>query len=288
MKSICIKTNKFKSIDYLLMQLEKIDIPNIYYSHLKFSNYNNIIIHYSELKRELLFKKLSDIFANLVISIYEPTFIKKIISHEYFYFDDYERTKIFENTTKLLEEDLLVIRKTLLYNKFYSYMLDNKKIILDGFIPFRIQDYLKYLVKKVDISVNKFLIDREYSEFISILKLYVDTESSTVNTVHLVYSESRATLLDEYKHIIKTDNSIFNAKYLSDITFSANDYALNTLLSILPQKIYIHLIDNTIDEFIHTLELIFEKRIKFCNDCDICNLFYKKNIKNFQNKNTNF
>ncbi len=77
MKSICIKTNKFKSIDYLLMQLEKIDIPNIYYSHLKFSNYNNIIIHYSELKRELLFKKLSDIFANLVISIYEPTFIKK-------------------------------------------------------------------------------------------------------------------------------------------------------------------------------------------------------------------
>ncbi len=65
----------------------------------------------------------------------------------------------------------------------------------------------------------------------------------------------------------------FNAKFLSDISFSKNDYTLNTLLTLLPKKIYIHLIDDYIDEFINTLKLIFEKRISYCHDCDICNIY---------------
>ena len=35
----------------------------------------------------------------------------------------------------------------------------------------------------------------------------------------------------EDKNIINISDDIFKAKYLSDITFSSNDYALNTLLT---------------------------------------------------------
>ncbi len=35
-----------------------------------------------------------------------------------------------------------------------------------------------------------------------------------------------------------SNDSILNAKYLSDITFSSNDFALNSLLSLLPEKLY--------------------------------------------------
>ena len=48
--------------------------------------------------------------------------------------------------------------------------------------------------------------------------------------------------LDENKNIIPLDDSIYQAKYLSDISFSKNDYTLNTLLTLLPKKIYIHLL----------------------------------------------
>ena len=60
---------------------------------------------------------------------------------------------------------------------------------------------------------------------------------------------------------------------MSDITFSTSDIALNTLLNIIPKKIYIHLIDEKIDEFITTLELIFEHRIVMCTDCNICRIY---------------
>ena len=84
-------------------------------------------------------------------------------------------------------------------------------------------------------------------------------------------------ILNDKKQIINISDNMVKAKYLSDISFSSNDYMLNSLLTLLPRKIYIHLIDNCIDEFINTLNLIFEKRISICTNCNICNFY--KNIK---------
>ena len=86
--------------------------------------------------------------------------------------------------------------------------------------------------------------------------------------------------MNQNKHVISLDDIIFDAKYLSDISFSSNDYALNGLLTLLPKKIYIHLIDNIVDEFIHTLGLIFEDRVEICTDCSICRIYKNSKIKN--------
>ena len=90
--------------------------------------------------------------------------------------------------------------------------------------------------------------------------------------IHLIYVNGESILLDKNKNIIQVDCNINNAKYLSDITFSSNDIALNTLLSMLPNKIKVHII-NEEDEFINTLKLIFENRIKICTECNICKTY---------------
>ena len=78
--------------------------------------------------------------------------------------------------------------------------------------------------------------------------------------------------------VINIDKNILQAKYLSDISFSNNDYILNTLLNLLPNKIYIHLVSPLSNlDFLNTLQLIFENRVEHCNDCNICNLY--KTIK---------
>lgn len=75
---------------------------------------------------------------------------------------------------------------------------------------------------------------------------------------------------------IYIDKSNLNAKYLCDVSFSNNDYILNTLLNLLPNKIYLHLISPLGNlDFINTLQLIFENRIQVCHDCNICNLYKK-------------
>ena len=79
-------------------------------------------------------------------------------------------------------------------------------------------------------------------------------------------------MLDEEKNIVSVSENIYNAKYLSDISFSSNDFALNALLTLLPEKIEIHLIDDE-DEFINTLKLIFEGRVFICKECEICKTY---------------
>lgn len=280
MKSICIKTNNPESIEYLLEELNNLKPDNIYFSCKKFKIYQNIIIHFTGKNEKKFLQEISEILANLVIDLYLENIINKIISSEYFYFDKMERTQIANNTFDDLyddEESVYPKEKScrLLCNDFYEYLDANKSIVLNGFMTFRIKNFIEVLVEQVDKSVNKFLVEREYTEFITLLRMYINTEPSSCDIIHLIYYNSKPLLLDKDKNIIEIDENLFNAKYLSDITFSSNDYALNTLLTLLPKKIYIHLIDNTIDEFITTLKLIFENRVVYCTDCAICQIYKK-------------
>ncbi len=285
MKSICIKTNNTKILDYIENALTEVDLDNIFFSCNEFKLYKNIIIHYKGKDLSLFYKKISDILSSLVIDTFEHNFLKKIISYNYFYFDNLEIFKILNICETLLYDvNATSDRFSLLYNSFYNYISINKNIIINGFINFRIKDYFEYLNSIVNTSVNSFIVEREYNEFISLLKMYISTQSSTCNLVHIIYSKHNSILLDEEKKPIMIDDSIFNAKYLSDISFSSNDYTLNTLLSLLPQKIYIHFVDTTLDEFINTLQLIFEDKIELCTDCNICKLYKLHNeINNFSN-----
>ena len=122
-------------------------------------------------------------------------------------------------------------------------------------------------------------MEKEYKEFISLLRFYINSQASNSNIVHLICNSNENILIDENKNIINIYDEVFNAKYLSDITFSSNDYILNTLLNLLPKKIYIHLLDNSINEFITTLQLVFENRVELCADCDICKLYKNKNME---------
>lgn len=285
-KSFCIKTNNKKIVDYLLNNFEKVELDKLFISKLKFKFYNNFIVHYRGKDLDLFYEFFSNILSSAIIKFYEKDIIKHIINTNYFYFTDIEQRKIFDIACKYLYNEELAesyIRKDSIIISCVEYFSNNKSAILDGFVNFRLNDYIKILDYIVDMSVNKFVIDREYTEFIDLLKCYINSKDYGTGIVHLIYQNQESMLLDEFKKIIDSYDSILDSKYLSDISFSSNDYTLNTLLSLLPEKIYIHLIDGIQDEFINTLKLVFDTRIYICNDCNICNI-YRLNKTHLLNK----
>jgi len=268
MKSLCLKSNNSNSLNYLLNCFENFDLDNIYFSCNKFKNYDNIIVHYLGNDNELFLTKLSNLFSFFIIDLYEQEILKNIISYNYFYFDCFEIEKILELAIEQLNENFSLIkqdRDLLIFDNTYTYLKENKHIYIDGFINFRLKNYITFLNKIVDSAVNTFIIEREYFEFISLLKIYINSQTSSNDTVHLFYSTDNPVLLDNKKNVIDINKNISNTKYLSDISFSNNDYILNTLLTILPSKIIIHLKNNYNDEFINTLKLIFENKIEIKN-----------------------
>lgn len=271
MKSFCFKTNNTQVLNYLLNRIQEIDFENLIYSQNQFKIYKNITIHYRGNNNNKFYNFLTELIGEVVIEFYEEKILKQLINYNYFYFDEYEKNKILENCIQLIEPEVYMPK--LFDNKnIKEYVKENKAMILDGFVYFRLRAYLEYLDEVVDSGVNQFVIEKEYREFISLLRVYVESKVPEYNLLHLIYINGESILLDEKRNIVSVSENIYNAKYLSDISFSSNDFALNTLLFLLPRRIEIHLIDDE-DEFINTLKLIFEGRVTICKDCDICKTY---------------
>ena len=202
MKSICIKTNNSDLIQYLLNELNDLELEQVYFSCRKFKHYNNIIIHYKGLDNNLFLNKICSILSLLILDELEETFLKKIILQNYFYFDNAEREQILNLCFDIMANDFSIIfdkKFKSLSNSFYDFLYYNKSLVLNGFINFRIKSYLEILDDIVNEAVNNFIIEKEYLEFVSLLKLYINSQESNCKIVHIIYSNSESILLDENK-----------------------------------------------------------------------------------------
>lgn len=262
MKTICIKTNNQDSIDYLLKSLNSINLEGIRITFHKFKIFYNIFIHYDGNKLVLVLTEIANILSALIIDKYEPSIEKKIFLRNFFYFDNIEKKEILKRVSEeTFDSNSYSNRKIILFNIFYEFLNNEPTIYLKGFITFRLQKYIDELTSQIESIINEYIVEKEYDEFVSLLNLYVNSEESKVDCVHLIYKNQEPVLLDQNHKPIKTDKNILNVKYLSDISFSSADVVFNTLLNIIPKKIYIHLNNREKDEFINTLELVFENRI---------------------------
>lgn len=284
MNSLCIKTNNDDILKYLKDEFTEFNMSDVYFSTNEFKLYKNIIIHYKGTNIEFFYNKLATILSYLVIDYFESDIIKNILHSNYFYFDNIEFFDILNLCYENLCDDnefSFENRQIVLFDIFYNYIKSHHSIIISGFVNFRLSSYRKLLEDLIDFSVNEYIIEREYYEFISLLKLYINSQSSLTNVVHIINLDYDIFLLDENLNIIDIDKKSLNAKYLSDVTFSNNDFVLNTLLNLLPKKLYLHQISNYSNlEFVNTLKLIFDGRLEICTDCNICNIYKNLSVKN--------
>ena len=271
MVSLCIKDNNENIQDFLIKKIGESNIPDIHYSKHIFKIYENVIIHYKGKDLDKFYNFLSSLISEAIINYYEPTIVKRLILKDYFYFDALDRNSIYNEFNSLNHNS-----KKYLNNDILEYIENHKSIILDGFINFRLKAYKTALEPLIENAVSKFVLDKEYLEFVNLLKGYVNSKIPEPLKIHLIYANKVSILLDENYNVIELEN--FNSEYLCDISFSQNDYALNTLIGKLPESIYIHLISPK-DEYIETLELIFGKRIHICTGCAICSAYKLLNLK---------
>ena len=268
MISICIKHNDEKVLKYLTKKLAQSNFDEICFSKHSFKIYDNIIIHYKGKKIDEFYKFLGNVLTNIIIKFFEPVLIKKLINLNYFYFDNSDKRVVFEEY-KLIRKNNK-INKELISVPLTDFLKNNKSIVLTGFIYFRLTDYVNILNTLISESVNQYIVDKEYLEFVGLLKSYVHSKAPESSVVNLIYINSEGILLSDDGKIIDLES--FDSDYLSDISFSKNDYVLNTLVGILPEEIVLHLISPR-DQFIKTIELIFENRVKVCRSCELCKAY---------------
>lgn len=159
MKSICIKTVSEEKINYMIELIEKIPI-NMYISNYRFKTYDNLILHYpSDENVEEFYEVVSIIIKKCIEHFYENDIINKNVEKNYFYLSSIERKYISEISKKVLElpDEKIGYKNDILKKAIKEYIKENKKIIIEGFVNFRIKDYKELLDRIVEVSVFSYL-----------------------------------------------------------------------------------------------------------------------------------
>lgn len=235
--------------------------------------------------RDMFYLYASNIIYDFISHEYEIALIDKLLKENYSYLsaDDFNEIRkrcmsIIIGSGVFTAGDLLVSinRKNNTIKKIEEFLQESSEIILDGFITFRLKEMNMELSSIIDSAVEEYIIEKEYSEFIKLLKYFVDIQESRYDIVNIfINSNGEYVVEDEYsKNITKEFFEDFNMESIKG-EINRHDMLISALITSAPKKVILHNVENArCQETIDTIKSIFLDKLSLCSGCDRC-----KNLK---------
>ncbi|HEY5562811.1 MAG TPA: putative sporulation protein YtxC [Clostridiaceae bacterium] len=235
---------------------------------------------------ELLKFHVSNALADHVIQQYEVKLLTRIINSNYGYFNASEKKEILRISLKIIQNDDKVFfntlfqirRRNMIVKKLMEYFEGSSNIILDGFVNFRLKDYIKELEDIIDNAVDDFLIEREYKEFIRLLRYFVEIQDSKFNFVHVIMQyDNKYILLDEKRQEITNDCIQEFVPDIPETEINHDDLLVSSLITIAPKSIIIHNWERFKNQkLLDTIKNVFSGKVFLCSGCNICEYSFAK------------
>ena len=223
---------------------------------------------------------VSNALAEYIIRRYEEKLIGRIINANYCYFNAAEKKEILSLALKIIRNDdknlinslFQIRRRNVIVKKLMDYFEASNSVILDGFVNFRLKDYMKDLEEIVDKAVDDFLMEREYREFIRLLRYFVDIQDPKFNVVHIIVDyDNKYILLDENKREITNECIKEFVNEISEGEINYDDLLVSSLITLAPRRIIIHSMGSFRNkELLETIKNVFSGKVVICNGCDVC------------------
>jgi putative sporulation protein YtxC len=221
--------------------------------------------------------------AEYILEKYENDLINKIIKNNFDYFSKEEQEQVVQYACKILKESedkykknylSRINRKNKIIYRMLEYLEENNELVISGFINFRLKDYFADLEDAVNKAIDEYLMEKEYQEFIKLLRYFVDVQEPRISQVHVVIEGAGLfKLLDHQKQVISND---YLEDFILDITDSEinyDDLLVSALITIAPEKIILHCSPaHRTKEVVETILNVFTGRVTTCTGCELCEL----------------
>lgn len=223
---------------------------------------------------------VSNALADYIIRQYEEKLITRIINTSYCYFNSKEKTEILGLALKSVKNDdkdffstlYKIRRRNVIVRKLIEYFELSNDLILEGFVNFRLKEYIKDLEEIVEKAVDDFLMEREYKEFIRLLRYFVDIQEPKFDIIHVMIDyDNRYILMDESLKEITNECIQEFINEVSEGEINHDDLLVSSLITMAPKKIIIHSSGRFKNkELLETIKNVFSGKIVICNGCDMC------------------
>lgn len=207
-------------------------------------------------------EEICEEITDLIIDIIKYKILKEyVLKH---YSDTYENEKedIYIHSLNLFNEKELFIRDTVL-SRVCDYVLKNDYLNLDGFVKFRMKEFMNFIPALGDMALEEYLMQKDQDEFISVLKYFIEIQEEKIDLLRVhIRNDNSFMLYDKDGNKINSidDEEIINMVIKENLNYE--DFLISTLLTLCPKKIEIldSLKDNCSKEIIETIKSIFGNR----------------------------
>jgi len=223
--------------------------------------------------------------ANMLYKTVTIEFCKKeindFLTETYFFlqYDEMKQVKVkiqeaLLNEGKISGPNMVycINRKNIIIDKITRCIEENNEINIGGFLTFRAKELNEDLESIVDKVVEEYMVEKEYNEFINLLKYFVDVQESKVDEVNiLIEKDGNYYLRDE-----EGNNLVENMMVeLPDIKFDTienqEELIISTMISSAPKKVIIHCVQHCKNkELIETISKVFTDKVQYCDTCTEC------------------
>lgn len=178
----------------------------------------------------------------------------------------------------IIDDDMIyyINRKNSMTEKIVECIEENREINIKGFITFRMKELKEDIESTLDRVVEKYMSEKEYKEFIRLLKYFVEIQESKIDEINIIIQKDGEYIIKD-KRGVDISESILNNISEARFTGTANleDLLISGLVTNAPQKIIFHCIENCLNrELIETIQSVFSDKVSFCKSCQEC-----KNIR---------
>ncbi|WP_142413008.1 putative sporulation protein YtxC [Hathewaya massiliensis] len=254
-------------------------VNNKYFVNIYCSNY---------IEKDLYIKNNFYIYLSMVLyDFIVDEFCEKDLEDEirdrYFFLKNTEIDFLINKIKSVLKSEKVSIKsedvyyiniKNSILRNISSCIEESNEFNINGFLNFRSRGIKEELTSISDSVIQNYISEKEYREFIKLLKYFVDVQESKIDEVNIIVTDRGEYVLKD-----KKGEEILN-EFLKDLeevkftgTIGMEDIIISGLITNVPKRIVIHCKEHfESTEFINTIKDVFMERVAFCTGCEFCKI----------------
>mgnify|MGYP000846012758 CR=1 FL=1 len=231
--------------------------------------------------------QIAEILAEHIVKDWVGKLLWREIMRTCRHLPDHDRSNVHQRAMDFLKkchdnESLNLLlnfsRKNRIAHRLFDYISTSLTVNVEGFINFCMQDYLTELKFAVEVALEELRNQKEYNDFVNLLRYFVDTQAPKIYEVNLMMSNDGMFYLWDGQGV-KIEESYIDY-YLDEMLMdeiNLDDVLISILITIAPRKIVLHNIAGIDSESVAMIKNVFKEKISECHGCERCYQYQLEN-----------
>jgi putative sporulation protein YtxC len=224
---------------------------------------------------------LAEGIAEFITDVWERYELQKIVAGDFYYYGADEVEYLSDCAVKMLAglvgSDGKPLRARHIALQVSEQLRTGRELLIEGLLRFRMKALREDLHRVAQQSIDEYLMDLEYQEFVRILRYFLDVQEPRLPLVHMVYLDENTTRLFNVEGRPIEPIDIAKIKVQTEAGVSVDDALMTTLINLAPEKLHIHFGNSqaALPPLFETVSKIFSGKTVICTGCPLCHTVHQ-------------